>query len=65
MNFAACWNSGGSAENYLDTAATVDAAHFLVPPILFTETADCCHLQFDFFRNSWMVQHERPRCPYR
>ncbi|GAA0928935.1 hypothetical protein GCM10009558_041900 [Virgisporangium aurantiacum] len=63
LNFAACWNSGGSVENYLDTAATVDAAHFLVPPILFTETADCYHLRFDFFRNSWMVRHDRATVP--
>jgi hypothetical protein len=63
LNFAACWNSGGSEENYLDTAATVDAAHFLVPPILFTETAGMYHLQFDFFRNSWMVRHDRVTVP--
>lgn len=63
LNFAACWNWGGSEENYLDTAATVEAAHFLVPPILFTETDGCYHLQFDFFRNSWMVRHEQTTVP--
>ncbi|KAB2348437.1 hypothetical protein [Actinomadura rudentiformis] len=61
VNFAAC--QGGpplpSAESLITTAATVDVAHFLVPPILFAETADCYHLKFDFFRNTWMVNHEQ------
>ncbi|MEV0406543.1 hypothetical protein [Actinoallomurus sp. NPDC050550] len=61
VNFAAC--QGGpvfpSAEIFITTAATVDVAHFLVPPILFAESADCYHLTFDFFRNSWMVNHEQ------
>ncbi|WP_171166988.1 hypothetical protein [Streptomyces sp. I05A-00742] len=59
VNFAACWNAGGLPELYVETAATVDAAHFLVPPILFTETDGCYRLQFDFFRNSWMVKHQQ------
>lgn len=63
VNFAACWNSGGTPANYIDVAATVGAAHFLVPPILFTETDDCHHLRFDFFRNTWMVKHEQLRVP--
>jgi len=63
VNFAACWNSGGTPENYIDVAASVGVAHFLVPPILFTETAGCYHLQFDFFRNSWMVQHHQATVP--
>lgn len=63
VNFAACWNAGGTPPNYLDVAATVGAAHFLVPPILFTEKDGCYHLQFDFFRNTWMVRHEQPRVP--
>ncbi|GAB2596048.1 hypothetical protein GCM10027168_31000 [Streptomyces capparidis] len=63
VNFAACWNFGGTPENYLDVAATVDAAHFLVPPIVFTESADCRHLRFDFFRNSWMVRHRQSTVP--
>ncbi|MFI0449450.1 hypothetical protein [Actinomadura sp. 6N118] len=61
VNFASC--QGGpplpSAESLITTAATVDVAHFLVPPILFAETADCYHLTFDFFRNTWMVNHEQ------
>lgn len=63
VNFAACWNSGGMPQNYIDVAATVGAAHFLVPPILFTETDDCHHLQFDFFRNTWMVRHGQLQVP--
>lgn len=63
VNFAACWNAGGSPENYLDVAARVGVLHLLVPPILFTETAGCYHLQFDFFRNSWMVKHQEATIP--
>ncbi|MFI9051576.1 hypothetical protein [Streptomyces sp. NPDC053427] len=63
VNFAACWNAGGVPGNYIDVAATVGAAHFLVPPIVFSETDDCYHLQFDFFRNTWMVQHQQATVP--
>ncbi|MDR8412307.1 hypothetical protein MTP10_26670 [Nonomuraea sp. 3-1Str] len=63
VNFAACWNAGGVPGNYIDVAATVGAEHFLVPPILFSETGDCHHLRFDFFRNTWMVQHQRATVP--
>ncbi|KRV46828.1 hypothetical protein AQ490_08550 [Wenjunlia vitaminophila] len=63
VNFAACWNAGGTPANYIDVAATVDAAHFLVPPIFFTETDDCYHLRFDFFRNTWMAKHRQVRVP--
>ncbi len=63
VNFAACWNAGGSPENYLDVAASVGVLHLLVPPILFAETPDCYHLQFDFFRNSWMVKHRQATVP--
>lgn len=63
VNFAACWNSGGTPPNYLDVAATVEAAHFLVPPIVFSETDDCYHLQFDFFRNTWMVKQQQLPVP--
>jgi hypothetical protein len=63
VNFAACWNAGGSPENYLDVAASVGVLHLLVPPIFFTETAGCYHLQFDFFRNSWMVKHQQATVP--
>lgn len=61
VNFASC--QGGPpfppVETFIGTAATVDAVHFLVPPILFAETDGCYHLKFDFFRNSWMVDHEQ------
>ncbi|MFG3117677.1 hypothetical protein ACGF4C_25200 [Streptomyces sp. NPDC048197] len=63
VNFAACWNSGGTPDNYIDVAATVGAAHFLVPPILFSESDDCYRLQFDFFRNTWMVRHQQSTVP--
>ncbi|GAB7029075.1 hypothetical protein AB0G35_12335 [Streptomyces sp. NPDC021749] len=63
VNFAACWNSGGTPDNYIDVAATVGAAHFLVPPIIFSESEDCYHLQFDFFRNTWMVKHQQSTVP--
>jgi hypothetical protein len=63
VNFAACWNAGGSPDNYIDVASSVGVLHLLVPPILFTETAGCYHLQFDFFRNSWMVKHQEAQVP--
>ncbi|GAA2431771.1 hypothetical protein GCM10010191_52030 [Actinomadura vinacea] len=63
VNFAACWNSGGSPENYIDVAATVGVVDLLVPPILFTESAGCYHLRFDFFRNSWTVKHRQAAVP--
>lgn len=63
VNFAACWNAGGLPENYIDVATTVDVAHFLVPPILFTDSERHYHLRFDFFRNSWMVKHRQAKVP--
>ncbi|WP_255953243.1 hypothetical protein [Streptomyces odontomachi] len=63
VNFAACWNAGGLPENYIDVATTVDVAHFLVPPILFTDSERLYHLRFDFFRNSWMVKHQQAKVP--
>ncbi|MUL44052.1 hypothetical protein FZ103_23295 [Streptomonospora sp. PA3] len=61
VNFAAC--QGGPPvtppEDFITTAVTVDAAHFLVPPILFTESDDCYHLRFDFFGNTWTLKHEQ------
>jgi hypothetical protein len=63
VNFAACWNFGGSPDNYVDVDAAVGVLHPLVPPILFRETEDCYHLMFDFFRNSWMVKHRQYDVP--
>lgn len=49
-----CWQIRDPAD-YVSSKTTFDVPHLLVPPILFQETADCYHLMFDFFRNSWMV----------
>ncbi|MEU6584404.1 hypothetical protein [Nocardia sp. NPDC046763] len=61
VNFASC--QGGPpvapAKEFITTASTVEVLSLLVPPILFAESADCYHLKFDFFRNSWMVDQER------
>jgi hypothetical protein len=63
VNFAACWNFGGSPENYIDVVAKLDVLQPLVPPILFRETEGCFHLMFDFFRNSWMVKRRQYAVP--
>lgn len=55
VNFAACWNFGGSPENYVDVEAKLQLLQPLVPPILWSEHGGCWRLRFDFFRNSWMV----------
>ncbi|MEU7739768.1 hypothetical protein [Nonomuraea sp. NPDC049158] len=63
VNFAACWNDESIPEDYVIVAAKVGVAKFLVPPIMYTESAGCYHLKFDFFRNSWMVDHRRATIP--
>lgn len=63
INFAACWNAGGSPPSYVGVETTVETLQLLVPPILFTVTNDCYHLMFDFFRNSWMVKQSQERVP--
>ena len=63
VNFAACWNVGGTPESYLGVEATVDVLQPLVPPILFGSEGACWHLRFDFFRNSWMVKLDRQSLP--
>ena len=63
VNFAACWNNESRPDNYLEVAATVGVADFLVPPILFTETDTVYHLRFDFFRNTWTVEHRQADVP--
>ena len=63
VNFAACWNFGGSPPNYLGVEAMVNALQPLVPPILLGEADGCWHLRFDFFRNSWMVKNRRLEVP--
>jgi hypothetical protein len=62
VNFASA-DVVGPHPDCIDTAATVGAAQLLVPPILYSETAGCRHLGFDFFRNSWMVEHRQVAVP--
>lgn len=61
VNFASCMGGPPVSypEEFISTAVTIDAAHFLVPPILFTESDDCYHLRFDFFGNTWTLKHEQ------
>jgi hypothetical protein len=63
VNFAACWNDESIPEDYVTVAAKVGVAQFLVPPIIYNESDGCRHLRFDFFRNSWMVDHRRATIP--
>ncbi|MEU7900529.1 hypothetical protein AB0B45_47835 [Nonomuraea sp. NPDC049152] len=63
VNFAACWNDESIPEDYVVVAAKVGVEQFLVPPIIYNESAGCRHLRFDFFRNSWMVGHQRATIP--
>ncbi|MCF6472055.1 hypothetical protein FAF44_27215 [Nonomuraea sp. MG754425] len=63
VNFAACWNDESVAEDYVTVAAKVGVTRFLVPPILYGESGGCRHLRFDFFRNSWMVDHRQGTVP--
>ncbi|WP_433516572.1 hypothetical protein ACQP2T_13970 [Nonomuraea sp. CA-143628] len=63
VNFAACWNDESFPEDYVTVAAKVGVTQFLVPPIMYAESAGCYHLKFDFFRNSWMVDHRRATIP--
>jgi hypothetical protein len=63
INFAACWNYGGSPGFYVDVEAKVGIVQLLVPPILWAKSRGCYHLRFDFFRNSWMVQHQQAVVP--
>ncbi|MEV5573611.1 hypothetical protein AB0L06_26520 [Spirillospora sp. NPDC052269] len=59
VNFASCDGPGFTAIGFVTTETVVGALDLLVPPILFTEAADHFHLRFDFFRNSWTVEHEQ------
>ncbi|WP_051467311.1 hypothetical protein [Actinomadura oligospora] len=59
VNFAACQGPGIEGKDFVATETVVGTLDFLVPPILFAETADHFHLRFDFFRNSWTVEHEQ------
>ncbi|AQZ68233.1 unnamed protein product [[Actinomadura] parvosata subsp. kistnae] len=63
VNFAACWNDESIPEDYVVTAARVGVQQLLVPPIIHHESNGCRHLSFDFFRNSWMVDHRQATIP--
>lgn len=63
VNFAACWNDGSDASNYLGVEVSVGAPKLLVPPILYVEHEHAIHLMIDLFRNSWMVEHEERNVP--
>lgn len=63
VNFAACWNFGGSPDNYIDVAAKVEVLQPLVPPILYVETEGSFHLMFDFFRNSFLTKLHQYEVP--
>ncbi|GAA2210264.1 hypothetical protein GCM10009850_057230 [Nonomuraea monospora] len=63
VNFAACWNDESIETDYVTVAAEVGVTRFLVPPILHKEAGGCRHLSFDFFRNSWMVDHRQATVP--
>jgi hypothetical protein len=63
VNFAACWNFGGTPENYLGVDSVVTALSPLVPPLSFGVEGGWWHLRLDFFRNSWMVQERRLEVP--
>lgn len=63
VNFAACQSGVEDAPSYINVGPRVGVAHFLVPPITFTDSGDCYHLRFDFFRNTWMIKHEQATVP--
>ncbi|MFT3696239.1 MAG: hypothetical protein QM831_24075 [Kofleriaceae bacterium] len=63
VNFAACWNSGGTPDNYVGVDSMIEIVEMTVPPILFVESDDGYHLMFDFFRNGWMVEHQQAKMP--
>lgn len=56
LNFAACWNVGGSPSNYLGVEAVVQALHPVVPPVLFGREGELWHLRLDLFRNDWVAK---------
>jgi hypothetical protein len=63
VNFAACWNYGGSPPDWIGVDVKVGVVHALVPPILFHQREGCWHLSFDFFRNAWMVREQQAIIP--
>lgn len=63
VNFAACWNYGGSPEAYVGVEARVMTLQPLVPPMLFGREGDTWHLRLDFFRNGWLVKNTVEHVP--
>ncbi|MFT3712870.1 MAG: hypothetical protein QM817_34895 [Archangium sp.] len=63
VNFAACWNFGGSPDNYVGVDSMVTALQPLVPPLSFGVEGAYWHLRLDFFRNSWLVKERRLEVP--
>ncbi|MBL8916767.1 MAG: hypothetical protein JNM17_39055 [Archangium sp.] len=63
VNFAACWNYGGSPEAYVGVEARVTTLQPLVPPMLFSREGDTWHLRLDFFRNDWLVKNQVEQVP--
>lgn len=56
VNFAACWNFGGTPEAYVGVEATVTTLQPLCPPVMFGREGNTWHLRFDFFRNGWWMK---------
>jgi hypothetical protein len=63
LNFAACWNDGSGAHNFIDVEVEVDAPQLLVPPIPYRSVDGVHHLMLDLFRNSWMVSYASREIP--
>lgn len=63
INFAACWNTGGSPDDYIKVAATARLPFLLVPPLLYQQHEGCYHLRLDFFKNDWMLDRRQLELP--
>jgi hypothetical protein len=66
VHFAAmsCWDFSDTAPpDYIGVSVSAEAMMPLVPPILWRMQDGCFHLMFDFWRNNWMVSHERYHVP--
>lgn len=58
LHFAAMSYYDIEVEDYVVAECEVDAPYLLVPPILWREVEGCYHLMLDFFRSTWMVEHQ-------
>ena len=63
LNFAACWNDESTPGTWVGVETTVSALDMVVPPILYSKSANTYHLMLDFFRNSWMVSQRQQEVP--